>query len=364
MQSEAMDAQSRALALKKKRDLEAGFFKKGIAIALFSGIAYGLYSALVVAAQTQGIWVTWDATLAPTSFLLVFILPTLASAINDSCSAVWALAVTVKQGKLGDFLATLRSKPGLIMVASAVIGGPIGSAAYIIALSMAGTIVTPVAALCPAIGSIISRFLYKQKMGPRVILGILICMFGSGLIGITGLTGDLGDGAVPGICLALVCALAWGVEGCVAGFGTSMIDYQIGITIRQTTSGLSNLLVILPLLTLASGGDLATTYTCVAQAFTNVPSLVFFIASGLFAYLSYQNWYRGNSMCGTALGMACNGTYAFFVPLFTWIIVGVLMGNEGYALPPVVWVAALVMVAGVTVIAVNPLDLFRKEQQA
>lgn len=356
--------QDRSLAIEKKKHLEQGFFKKGIAIALFSGIAYGLYSAFVVAAQTQGIWVDWSTALPAGGFMLVFILPTLASAINDSCSALWALAATIKQGKLPDFIATLGTKPGLIMVAAAMVGGPIGSAAYIIALSMAGTIVTPVAALCPAIGSIISRVLYKQKLGARGVTGILICMLGSGLIGVSSLTGDLGANAVPGICLALVCALAWGIEGCVAGYGTSMIDSQVGITIRQCTSGLGNLLIILPLLTVASGNSLAETYSYVAGAFTNLPSLVFFIVSGMFAYLSYMNWYRGNSMCGTALGMACNGTYAFFVPLCTWIIVGLFMGFDGYALPAIAWIAAVVMVVGVTVIAVNPLDFFRKEKAA
>lgn len=353
-----------SLAYAKKRQLEQGFFKKGIAIALMSGIFYGLYSSLVVAAQTQGVWGDWAAVLPAGGFLLVFILPTIASAINDTISGIWALAVTAKQGKLGDFIATLGSKPGRIMIASAIIGGPIGSASYIIALSMAGTIVTPIAALCPAIGSIISSILYKQKMGPNVILGIPVCMFGSCLIGFTGLTGDMGSGVLPGICLALVSALSWGIEGCVAGYGTSMIDCQIGITIRQVTSGIVNLLCILPILSLVSGGGIAETYAFVAEAVTDAPSVIFFVLSGLFAYLSFQNWYRGNSMCGTALGMACNGTYAFFVPLFTWIIVGLVMGFDGYALPTVAWLAALIMVAGVTVIAVNPFALFKKENAA
>ena len=106
-----------------------------------------------------------------------------------------------------------------------------------------------------------------------------------------------------------------------------MIDPQIGITIRQVTSGSVNLIIILPLLTLFGGGDLATTYQCVGQAFADIPSVFFFVASGFFAYTSFSNWYRGNSMCGTALGMACNGTYSFFVPLCSWII-GLIMGTR------------------------------------
>lgn len=349
-----------SLVTEKKR-LDAGFFKKGIAIAIFSGMLYGFYSAFVVGAQTRGVWVDWSATLAAGSFLLVFILPTIASAVNDTCSAIWALIVTVKQGKFRDFILTLGTKPGRIQIAAAVAGGPIGSAAYIIALSLAGTIVTPVAALCPAIGAILSRILYKQKMGPRVVAGILICMFGSALIGFTGLTGDLGPGVLPGILLALLCAFCWGIEGCVGGYAACMIDTQVGITIRQCTSALVNLLIIIPLLSLF-GGDIAQSMSLVGSAFMDVPSLIFFVLGGLCSYLSFMLWYRGNSMCGTALGMACNGAYAFWVPLFTWIIVGVFMGFDGYMLPAIAWVAAVVMVIGVTIIAVNPLDFFKKKE--
>ena len=61
--------------------------------------------------------------------------------------------------------------------------------------------------------------------------------------------------------------------------------------------------------------------------------MFFFVASGFFAYTSFSNWYRGNSMCGTALGMACNGTYSFFVPLCSWIIIGLIMGIEASPCP-------------------------------
>lgn len=350
-----------ALARHKKKALEGSFFKKGIALGLFSGITYGLYTAFVTVAQNSGVWVEWGTTLATAAFLLVFVLPTIASAINDLCSAVWALAVTGAQGKIGDFFRTLRSKPGMFMVLAALAGGPIANAAFVIALSQAGPIVTPVSALCPAVGAVLARVFFGQKMGPRVVLGIAICAAASAMIGFTSLTGEVEPGMALGLALALVAALGWGVEGCIAGFGTSMIDSQIGITIRQATSGLVNLLVVLPLLTLAGGEGLGQTFALVGQAVSDLPSLVFFLVSGFFAYISFATWYRGNSMCGTALGMALNGTYTFFGPFFTWLVLGVFMGLEGFGLAPISWVAALVMLFGIVVIAMNPLDLFRKE---
>ena len=51
-----------------------------------------------------------------------------------------------------------------------------------------------------------------------------------------------------GLLIALVAAFGWGLEGAIAGHSTTFIDYEIGITIRQTVSGICNFFVILPVL--------------------------------------------------------------------------------------------------------------------
>lgn len=76
---------------------------------------------------------------------------------------------------------------------------------------------------------------------------------------------------------------------------------------------------------------------------------------------AFSFWYKGNSMCGTALGMACNGMYAFWGPLFIWVIMGVLgIGGMAADYPPLTaaqWIGAIIMVAGIFCIAVNPAEL-------
>ena len=62
--------------------------------------------------------------------------------------------------------------------------------------------------------------------------------------------------------------------------------------------------------------------------------------------------------------MACNGTYTFVAPLVTWVVVGLIMGIPGYALPPIAWIAAIVMILGIVVIAVDPKELFGKKEEA
>ena len=167
-----------AAAVAAKKKLSAQFFKKGVFVAIMSGICYGLYSAFMTLGMTKGIWADWYGpnTAALSAFVITYLLGSLGSAINDTCSAVWALVIAGAKGKLGDFFRCLKTKPGWIMIAAALVGGPISSAAYVVGLQMAGSIVIPISALCPAIGAILGRVLYKQELNKRMVAGIGICL--------------------------------------------------------------------------------------------------------------------------------------------------------------------------------------------
>ena len=369
----------------------SGFFRKGVLIAVLSGILYGIYSACLLAATGSGNWVGWYDGYAdgvfnnlPMTFLMgCLILGALGSGINDFISAIWMVGKAGVKGKFMDFLRCFKSKPGGVVVICAIIGGPIASTAYLIALTMAGPIATPISALCPAIGAIIGRILFKQNLNARMVVGILICIVATFMIGSTAFTGVAFNGQfLAGLAIALISALGWGIEGAVAGFGTGVIDYEISISIRQTTSGIFTLFILTPALFLIAG-HMGMYPSMLVGAFANAPfltpgtamialPLVFFLISGLAAGLSFGFWYKGNSMCGAALGMACNGGFSFWVPFFSFLICGLYLGwgfvnghldtSTGYVLEPIQWAAAIVMVIGIFLIAVNPLDWFKKKE--
>ena len=354
-------ANANAVAAKKK--LSSKFFKKGITVAILSGMCYGLYSAFITLGMSNGVWGDWYGvnTAALSAFVVTFMLGALGSALNDTISALWCIGIAATKGKLGDFARTLKTKPGRMMMLAALLGGPIASTAYIVALQMAGSIVIPITALCPAIGAIMARILFKQKLTPRMVLGIAICFIATLMIGGTGFLSDAPEGLLLGILIAFIAAFGWGLEGCIAGYGTSMIDYEIGITIRQCTSGLSNLIILLPIMGIMAG-DIGLAPALVGQALASSDAMIWFVVSAFFAVFAYSLWYKGNSMCGAALGMACNGAYSFWGPFFCWLILGVFVGQEGWALAPIAWAAAIVMALGILIISMNPLDLFRKKE--
>ena len=352
------------------------YFARGVTFAVASGICYGLYTGFLTLAETQGVWGEWfaggewgDGQPALGAFAITFALAALAAGLNDFFSGVWSLAVCAKNRQLGDLFKTLKTKPGRIMALCAVVGGPLATIAYIIGLNSATAagnpgVIVPIAALNCAIGAVLGRVFFKQELNAHKVVGIAVCLVAGAVIGGTSFA-SIGSEALVGCLFAFIAAFGWGFEGCVAGFGTILIDYRIGIAIRQCTAGLLELLVMFPIFAIIGEG--LGGFGAIAGAALSSPALAVFVVSGFFAMPAYSFWYKGNSMCGAALGMACNGMYAFWGPFFIWVIMGLLniggMAADYPPLAPIQWVGALVMVAGIFLIAVDPAKLFKKGEE-
>ena len=156
-----------------------------------------------------------------------------------------------------------------------------------------------------------------------------------------------------GMLAALGAAIGWGIEGAVGGYACCMVDYEVAIIIRQCTSGLVNGLVFVSILSMIGTGGIGTGLQLLGTAMIDTPSIWMFFISGIFASFSFKFWYKGSSMCGAALGMGCNGTYAFWGPLWCFIVMGLIFGADGYSIPVRGWIGAVIMVIGIVVLAIS-----------
>ena len=373
MSDSAMTAPNNALAAKQAQ--EKSYRKKGIFIALMSGFLYGGYTAFMTQGMATGVWVDYyggtGVAAGLSAFALVYTLSAVGAAVNDICSAVWTLIYAAIIGRLGDFTRSINTKPGRILILAAIIGGPLASTAYVIGLQMAGSIIVPIAALNAAIGAIIGRIIYKQKLSGGMILGIVICfaaaviigLFGYGIPegGIAGIFGNMSGEAVIGIIAAFCAALGWGIEGAVGGYACCMVDTEVAICIRQCTSGIVNAVILCSLLSLMGGDGIGSGLALVGHALADGPSIWMFFIGGVFASWSFKFWYKGASMCGAALGMGCNGTYAFWGTLYCLVVCGFIFGGEGWNIAWPGWVGAITMVIGIFVLAISQQKATEKE---
>ena len=374
-----MGVNSQSLAKQKYKAQRSSYLKKGVLIAIISGILYGFYSAFLTKGMLLGVWDYWyySGEAAISAFVCTYVLGAVGCAVNDSFAAIWMLILSAIRGCFGDVFRCFKSKPGLMMFLAALAGGPIANTAYVIALTMAGPIAAAISALCAPCGAIIGRVFLKQELNFRMICGIIICFAAAVVIGGTAF---LSEGTTfIGCLVGLVSALGWGIEGAVAGFGTSMLDYEIGITLRQTTSGVVNLFILIPILCLIASaipgtldGVNGNPYVVFVGGAVCTVGVLWFVVSGFFANPAYSFWYKGNSMCGAALGITCNAMYSFWVPLALFIVFSVLTavapeqcaayGIVPTARTPIQWLMAVVEVFGIWLIAMNPLDLFKKKE--
>lgn len=324
-------------AIIAQKKMQANFAKKGSAIGLFSGITFGLHSAVLGVALAM----------APfTNGVSVVVAPLVGAAINDSIAALWLLFYNIAQGRSKEIWRSLKTFPGLMVCIAALMGGPIANAAYLMGIQFAGAAYAiPVSALFPVVGAILARIFLKQKVTKRVVIGMAICVLGAIVIGYTPPEGDTNPHFYIGMLCAFIAAFGWGAEGTLSAFGTAVIDPKIAINIRQATSGIVFLVVILPII----GG-----FGVLGKVFASPATLLIIAIAALAAAVSFLTWYKCNSMSGVAQGMALNSTYVMWGIMFSYFL-----GNV--EITKTLIIGAILVLVGAILVAVDPREMFGKK---
>jgi drug/metabolite transporter (DMT)-like permease len=319
-----------------KTKLASRFRRNGLTNGLISGITFGLYSAIVGVAELHN-----PLTLA----VGLFAAPLVASAINDTMAFIWLILFNGAKGRLKEVGRSFCTFPGLMVILGGLIGGPIANGAYLVAIALAGAAAIPISALCPMFGVILSRIVLKQKISKRVGVGMIICVAGAVLISYVRPSGSTSNFTLGIIC-AFVAAIGWGLEGTLGAFGTSMLDSNIAITIREGVSGLGFIFVLLPIF---------AAFGLFTQCLSSGIVLGIIALSALAAAISYLTWYKANAMVGVAVGMSLNITYVLFGVLFSAILLH-------SAITTTVIIGAIIITLGAILVSMNPLDFFKKKE--
>ena len=339
-----MEANNKRAQIAYKK-MSSNFERKGTIAGIISGGAFGLNSVVLGIALTMIPFVGYVGALAA---------PLVAAALNDGLAGVWLLIYNLKEGRGKEILRSFNTKPGKIICLAAIMGGPIANAAYLIAIKDASAAYAlPISALFPVFGAILARIFLKQKVGMRIVIGMLLCVVGAGVIGYMPPPADLPHFYL-GIIFALVAAFGWAAEGTLSTFGTAVIDPKMAINIREFMSGIVFLIIVVP----AVGG-----YLLYGRVFMHVDALAMIALAALTGAITFLSWYKSNSMCGVAKGMALNGTYALWGILFSFIL-GVLHLTSGVKITPALIIGAVIITIGAILVAINPMEFFKKDEEA
>jgi drug/metabolite transporter (DMT)-like permease len=296
-------------AVRVQRQLS--FARRGLFWGLLSGITWGLVGVLLGVA----LGLPPFSNVRPHSAALWGLLaaPLVGACLHDSFAALWIVAYNVSTGRAKEYARTIKTVPGAMICIGGIFGGPMFMSGYLIAIRLSGAFYAlAITATYPIIGALLAALVLKEKTGPRLWLGIVLCIVGAIAVGYV----PPGNNANPyfyvGLGAALVATIGVALEGIFSTMGMDLVDSNIAMGIRELTSSVIYLAIILPLLS-ASG---------ILAAAVGHKSFLILAVAGVIGGYSFQIWYRGFNMAGVSRTMALNITYALWGLLFGWAFTG------------------------------------------
>lgn len=320
---------------------EVSFAKKGLALALFSGMIWsldGLALGKGLAEEPFG---------APALWLFA---PLLAAGLHDFFAACLCLAVNCSQGRGKEIVRTLFSKPGRLCILGALLGSPLGMGGFLMGLSLAGpAYVLPITSLYPAIAALLALVFLKERISRRAWGGLALCVAGAVAIGYTPPESAGGGAFYLGIAFAFLAAFGWAAEGVCVTSGMDFIEPAVALNIYQIVSSLIYALIIVPavMLHLSLGGyDVSG---LLSRAFAS-PGLPFFAVAGVIGCITYLCWYKAMNMTGVSRAMALNITYALWGVVFSALFTDAEITRS-------LVIGAAAIFAGMCLVIGNPRDI-------
>ena len=274
---------------------------------LFSCILWGLDTVVLGIALSMAPFIDTPEAIAFAAVASSF--------LHDAACAIWLAIYMGIRGRLKDTLAALKTRSGLVVIAGALLGGPIGMTGYVIAINNIGAAYTAIiSAFYPALGAFLSYVLLKEKMSAKQIASLIVALFGVMAMGyISAGDSEMGNTTI-GLVGAILAVIGWGSEAglCAWGMKDDAVDNETALQIRETASALVYGIAVLPLF-----GAWGFTAHAIPNFATGIVAL-----SALAGTASYLFYYKGISVIGAAKAMALNISYSAWAVAFGFILQG------------------------------------------
>ena len=234
------------------------------------------------------------------------------AALHDAVCALILLVFMAMRGRLKDTWRAIHTRSGRAVMVAALLGGPIGMSGYLLAIDQIGAGYTAIiSTFYPALGTALAVLVLKERMRPRQVLALAVAI--GAIIATSYTSTSVSGSALWGVLGALAAVVGWGCEAVILAWGMrdDAVDNETALQIRETTSGLTYLVLVVPL-----GGALSST----GQALTSPGAMglvALAVAAGTASYLFY---YKAIDLLGAARAMALNISYSAWAVLFAFLL--------------------------------------------
>lgn len=312
--------------------------RKGYYGGIMSGATWGLDAVLLGVVMVLTPFVENPVLLAAGGVIC--------SALHDILAAIWLYIYMGAKGRLKELGPALKTKDGRFCALGALLGGPLAMTTYTLSIAVGGAaLTTSVSAIYPLLGTALAVWILKEKTGMQTWLGLLICIVGIVIIGWTPSDGE-NVNVTLGIVLALITAIGWASEGVVCGYGmkAGVVDPELGLLVRYTTSAIVYLLVVAPIF----AGGYGSAFQGFAAVFSYAPCWILLAVTAAIGMYSFLCWYTGIDNIGAAKALCLNVTYSFWGVVFSFILSKFFPQFFSGALSWLIVIGALLILTGVT----------------
>lgn len=312
--------------------------RKGYFYGLMAGATWGLDAVVLGVVMVMAPFVE--------NLVLLAVGGVLCSALHDIIAAIWLYGYMGTKGRLKELVPAVKTKDGRYCALAALLGGPLAMTAYTVSISVGGAaLTTSVSAIYPLLGTALAVWILKEKTGMQTWIGIVICIIGVIIIGWTP-SEDGNVNVTLGIIFALITAFGWASEGVVCGYGmkAGLVDPELGLLIRYTTSALVYLFIVAP----AFAGGFVSAINGISAIFSYAPCWILLVVIAGIGMYSFLCWYKAIDIIGAAKALCLNVTYAFWGVLFSFILSLFFPHYFSGALSWFIVIGAILILGGVT----------------
>ena len=234
------------------------------------------------------------------------------AALHDAICALILLIFMAVRGRLKDTWRAVHTRSGRAVKEAALLGGPIGMSGYLLAIDQIGAGYTAIiSTFYPALGTALAVAVLKERMRPRQVIALAVAI--GAIIATSYTSTSVSGSALWGVLGALAAVAGWGCEAVILAWGMrdDAVDNETALQIRETTSGLTYLVLVVPL-----GGALSST----GQALTSPGAMGLVALAAAAGTASYLFYYKAIDLLGAARAMALNISYSAWAVLFAFLL--------------------------------------------
>ena len=234
------------------------------------------------------------------------------AALHDAICALILLVFMAVRGRLKDTWRAVHTRSGRAVMVAALLGGPIGMSGYLLAIDQIGAGYTAIiSTFYPALGTALAVLVLKERMRPRQVIALAVAI--GAIIATSYTSTSVSGSALWGVLGALAAVAGWGCEAVILAWGMrdDAVDNETALQIRETTSGLTYLVLVVPL-----GGALSST----GQALTSPGAMGLVALAAAAGTASYLFYYKAIDLLGAARAMALNISYSAWAVLFAFLL--------------------------------------------